>query len=78
MWQEARTAAEAAQAKATKAAAAKQSYKDQAVGLARQLGALQRLRTAELAGPFTRPGQGSDTEVQVRLHIFETLYISEM
>lgn len=63
--QEARAAANAAQARAEKAAAAKQTYKEQAVSLARQLGALQRLRAAELAGPVAQPASGREDTAQV-------------
>ena len=66
--QEARAAADAAQARAEKAAAAKQTYKEQAVSLARQLGALQRLRAAELAGPVAQPASGRQDTAQVPCH----------
>ena len=63
--QEARAAADAVQARAEKAAAAKQTYKEQAVSLARQLGALQRLRAAELTSPYTRAAPDRDAAAQV-------------
>lgn len=65
MAQEARAAADAAQARAEKSAAAKQTYKEQAVSLARQLGALQRLRAAELTGPIVHAASDRDGAAQV-------------
>ena len=73
--QEARAAADAAQARAEKAAAAKQTYKEQAVSLARQLGALQRLRAAELTGPYTHAASDRDDAVQVTAWESTWLYV---
>ena len=63
MCQEARAAVEVAQARAERATAAKQMYKEQAVSLARQLG--QRMRAAELAAPLPGSGHSEDDAYEV-------------